>query len=119
MAEYRAAAELEVEMGRLARVFKVSTLVVLRRMHDVEGLTRKEFWEAYDAELERLRSIPRSGSGGDFYKSEAVRVSRRFAKALVASTLEGGTLFTDAFRLLGISKTHTFNEFSASLGFIG
>lgn len=115
-AEYRSAAVLEAEMARLARVFKVSTLVVLRRIYDVEGLSRQEFWEAYDAELERLRSFPRTSSGGDFYRAEAVRVSRRFAKALVANTLEGGTLFTDAFRLLGISKAHTFHEFSASLG---
>ena len=32
------------------------------------------------------------------------RVSRRFAQTLVASTLEGRTLYRDAFRMLGISK---------------
>lgn len=116
-ASYRPAAELGGELQRLARQFKVSTLVVLRRMYDAQGLSRQEFWDAYDAELERLRKLPRGSSGGDFYRSEAVRVSRRFAKALVGSTLEGSTLYTDAFRLLGISKTQTFNEFSASLGF--
>lgn len=116
-AEYRPTAALDAELARLARRFKVSTLVVLRRMFDAHGLSRQAFWKAYDAELERLRNIPRAAPGGDFYRSEAVRVSRRFARALVANTLEGGTLFTDAFRLLGISKAHTFHEFSASLGF--
>jgi Zn-dependent peptidase ImmA (M78 family) len=114
--EYDRTADRASELSRLARQFKVSTLVVLRRMYDARGLTRDEFWTAYDAELERIRAIAPKGSGGDFHATEAVRVSRRFATALIGSTLEGLTLYRDAFRLLGISKTETFREFSASLG---
>jgi len=106
---------LQGEVNRLARLFKVSSLVILRRIHDVGGLTREEFGEAYDAELARLRAIPR-GSGGDFYLTQAARVSQRFARALVASTLEGQTLYRDAFRMLGFSKVSTFRELGRSLG---
>ena len=113
--EYDRKAELQDEIGRLARRFKVSTLVILRRIHDAGGLTREEFWNAYDEELERLRAIPR-GSGGNFYLTQAARVSKRFASALVASTLEGQTLYTDAFRMLGFSKHATFQELGRSLG---
>jgi len=35
---------------------------------------------------------------------------------LIASTLEGQTLFRDAFRMLGISKIETFQELGKSLG---
>lgn len=113
--EYDARTDLPNEINRLARRFKVSTLVVLRRIHDVGGLTRQEFWDAYDAEVERLRAIPR-GTGGNFYLTQAARVSKRFAAALVTSTLEGHTLFNDAFRMLGFSKQATFKELGRSLG---
>jgi Zn-dependent peptidase ImmA (M78 family) len=112
---YRRDAALTLELPRLSRVFKVSTLVILRRMHDAGGLSRATFWDAYDAELRRLQAVVPRGSGGDFHRTEAVRVSKRFARALIVSTLEGQTLYHDAFRLLGISKESTFREFGASL----
>jgi hypothetical protein len=64
--------------------------------------------------LRRLADL-RQGSGGDFYRTTAARVSRRFGRALVESTLEGRTLYREAFRMLGISKTLTFNEFARHL----
>ena len=112
---YHPDGELAEEASRLARRFKVSTLVILRRILDVGGLTQEEFWEAYHAEVARLRAIPR-GSGGNFYLTQAARVSKRFAAALCASTLEGQTRYTDAFRMLGFSKLATFKELGRSLG---
>lgn len=115
--EFQADAELEAEIGRLARRFKVSTLVVLRRVHDAGRITREEFWTAYDAELERLVAIPR-GSGGSFYRTLPARVSTRFARALLSSTLEGQTLYRDALRMLGFSKMSTFDELGRRLGVV-
>ena len=114
-AEYRKGAELRDELDRLARRFKVSTLVILRRIHDAGGLTRAQLSDAYEKELERLLAIPR-GSGGNFYLTQAARVGKRFARALVASTLEGQTLHRDALRLLGFSKLATFQELGHRLG---
>ncbi|MFW6012467.1 MAG: ImmA/IrrE family metallo-endopeptidase [bacterium] len=113
--EYDEGADLQGELDRLARRFKVSTLVTLRRIHDAGGLTREELWAAYDQELARLRELPRS-SGGNFYLTLPARVSKRFARALVVSTLEGRTSFTESFRLLGVKKMATFQELSHSLG---
>ena len=113
--EYRDDSDFRAEVNRLARRFKVSTLVILRRVYDAGGLTRQTFQQAYEGELERLLAIP-SGSGGNFYLTQAARVSKRFARALVISTLEGQTLHRDAFRMLGFAKLETFRKLGRSLG---
>jgi Zn-dependent peptidase ImmA (M78 family) len=113
--EFNGMATLAEEVGRLARRFKVSTLVILRRIYDAGGISRQQFGDAYKAEVQRLRAIPR-GTGGNFYLTQASRLSRRFASALVASTLEGHTLYNDAFKMLGFAKQTTFKELGRSLG---
>ena len=108
---------LDVAKLRLAREFKVSTLVVLRRLHDVGRLSRGAFWQAFREEQERLAGIEaRNAGGGDFYRTTTARVGKRFARALVESTLEGRTLYREAFQMLGIAKTTTFNELGRTLG---
>lgn len=113
--EYDRMAKLQFEVVRLARRFKVSTLVVLRRIYDLGELTQNDFGAAYHTEVERLCSLPKGG-GGNFYLTQAARLSRRFVSALVASTLEGQTLYQDAFRMLGFSKQSTFHDLGRSLG---
>ena len=107
-------------LSRLARSFKVSTLVILRRLLDANWLTREHFDNAWVQEIERLRTLVQGGSGGgDFYRTTLARVSRRFARALVVSTLEGQTLYRDAFRMLGVKKTETFNNLGREVGVMG
>lgn len=101
--------------SRLARVFKVSTLVVLRRLWDAGQITRDDFWAMYNTELDRLLALQRAG-GGNFYLSQAARVSKRFARALMESTLEGQTPYRDAMRMVGVAKVRTFHELGRSLG---
>jgi Zn-dependent peptidase ImmA (M78 family) len=113
-ANYRAAAALTEEVTRLARRFKVRSLVILRRIFDSGGISRARFHQEYAAKLARLPKRAESG-GGDFYRTETTRVGKRFATALVANTLEGHTLFRDANRMLGISKAKTFDELSHHL----
>lgn len=112
---------LDETLPRLARRFKVSTLVILRRLLDVGWLTPPAFDAAWDLERERLHEFSSRGgaSGGDFYRTTLSRVSRRFARALVESTLEGQTLYRDAFRMLGVAKTETFNNIGREVGVIG
>jgi Zn-dependent peptidase ImmA (M78 family) len=116
-AAHQSNAPVPDEIQRLAREFKVSTLVALRRLFDAGYLTRSDLWQRYREEQERLRTLKeRSSPGGDFYRSLGVRTSRRFARAIVSSTLEGLTSFPDAFRMLGVRKTATFYKTARELG---
>lgn len=116
-AEYQKQAELRAETDRLARRFKVSTLVILRRMHDAGGLSRAELERAYAIELKRLIAIQKAG-GGNFYLTQGARLGKRFARAVVVSALEGQTLHRDAFKLLGVSKLATFRDLGRQLGVV-
>jgi hypothetical protein len=100
----------------LATQFRVSTLVIIRRAYDVGFLSRESFHVAYKDELDRIMRFARGG-GGDFYKTQTSRLGRRFPKALLESTFGGATMYRDAFRLLGISKTETFEKLARELNF--
>jgi len=105
------------EIQRLAREFKVSSLVALRRLFDVGHISQAALWQYYRQEQDRLRALTkRSSAGGDFYRSLGARSSKRFTQAIVSSTLEGLTSFPDAFRMLGIKKNATFHQVAREFG---
>ena len=112
--EYREDEELDFSLERLAHRFKVSTLVVLRRVYDLGKLDPDTFQSAYKDQLDILPT-PTSG-GGNFYSTLKASAGYRFGHALVVSTLEGHTSFTESFRLLGIKKITTFRKLADSLG---
>ena len=95
--------------------FQVSRLVILRRLLDAGLIDRDQFTTAYSAANQPPVTTSLS-SGGDFYNTLPIRASRRFVRALVASTLEGETLYRDAFQMLGIKSAKTFRGIGERVG---
>ncbi|AZS36805.1 hypothetical protein CVS47_01414 [Microbacterium lemovicicum] len=116
-ADYRNSAELP-ELQRFARIYKVSTLVVLKRIYDAGFLQWDDYRSRYKTELSRLKEIidARKGSGGDYYNTQPLRISQTFARAVIVDAMEGRTLYRDAFSLLGSAKRSTFEGMANKLG---
>jgi Zn-dependent peptidase ImmA (M78 family) len=117
----RVNAELWGETERLARVFHVSTLVVLVRMRDAGRLSREQHASAYGQESARLSALMQARretgeSGGNFYQTANYRLSTRFASAVIASTWEGRSTYAEAFRLLGCRNVKTLDNLARSIG---
>ncbi len=117
LADFDDRADLTDELERLARQFKSSTLAVLRRVHEAGYLDWDSYRQAYRDESRRVMGlIDAGGGGGDFYNTQTARVSKRFARSVITSTLEGQTLYTDALQMLGLKKLATFNNMGERLG---
>jgi Zn-dependent peptidase ImmA (M78 family) len=101
---------------RLARHFKVSTLVALIRAKEAGLLPQDLFDTLYEAEEKRAHPA-RTSKGGDFYRTQNTRLGKRFAGAVVASALEGKTPYTEAYSLLGLRKGDTFDKLARKLGY--
>jgi Zn-dependent peptidase ImmA (M78 family) len=114
--EHRELGDVGGEATRLARYYKTSTLVVLRRLHDVGLIPDDAYRAAFSASLREYQAKQSGASGGNYYATAPYRTSRMFARAVIADAKEGSTLYRDAYRLLGVKKTSTFAELGERLG---
>lgn len=114
--------QLENELSRLTRTFKVSRYVILRRLLDMGFLSQTRFrqllakpknWLNKQASKKRN---PASRGGSPFHKAVIHRVSRQFAQAVVADNRQRYTSFTDAFRLFDIPSLDEFQAIQRELG---
>ena len=109
------------EVQRLARHYKVSRLVILRRLLDAGLMDRdgyRDLYAAFRAQYEQRERGADTGSdsGGDFYATFFARNGREYASAVIASTLDGKTSYTEMSSLLGIKSIKTFDRIARDVG---
>lgn len=86
-------------LKRLARQFRVSTLVILRRAYELGRVDRNRFFALLNQE-KSAQTSGQSSSGGDYYRTLRSRHSSKFIEALVSDVRQGGTIYREAARLV-------------------
>lgn len=90
----------EENLVPMAGRFRVSALVIARRARDLGYISSDEYGAYYRRILQAYRD--KDGSGGDYYRTAAIRNSTRLSKAVLAAAQSGRILLRDAGKLLGV-----------------
>jgi Zn-dependent peptidase ImmA (M78 family) len=83
----------------LAKLFRVSSQVILRRSYDIGMITTEEYFTNYRDILDQLPEN-KKGSGGNFYNAFFTRNSKRLTQTLFSAITSGNITYYDASRLL-------------------
>lgn len=102
--------QIGLNYNLLARTFKVSRLVIARRLLDLEVISKDEFFQLYNSWADEYLKKEKGGEGGHFYNTSALRVGRRFFDVISTAVKRDKILYRDAFRLTGLSPK-TYDEF--------
>jgi Zn-dependent peptidase ImmA (M78 family) len=96
---------------QLAKIFKVSPIVIARRALDLNKISKGQFFAFYNNYIASFRELKdkRSG-GGDFYRTTKKRISLSYAAHINQAVKSGQLLYRDAYKLTGL-KGDTFQTF--------
>lgn len=104
----------KTNLEELARHFKVSQIVILRRLLDTSLITQREFIEKLNYLYEKEKNISQ-GSGGNFYLTIHHRLSKRFLYILNSAVKNNTILFRDALRITNLSAKSYDNIFNQTI----
>lgn len=94
--------EMEPWIRQVARDFHVSSVMVARQLWQHDAIGRQQFFDFYEQERQNWTSRPAGSSGGDYYRTTAVRNSKRLIESVLDSVESSETSIRDASRLLGV-----------------
>lgn len=101
----------EQRIKTLSRIFKVSPIVIGRRLLDTKLMTKEDFFTFYNQYIEFINKKKESqGSGGNFYATAKKRISLRFANYINNAVKENKLLYRDAYKLTSL-KGDTYSRF--------
>jgi Zn-dependent peptidase ImmA (M78 family) len=105
------------QLVRPAKKFKVSPIVIGRRLLELELITKSQFFTFYDVYVsgDFQNSAQSATEGGNFYNNQNNRIGKKFMQAVARATMEGKLSYTHAFRLTGLTSA-TFDKYVHALG---
>ncbi len=110
----------EENIKLLSERFKCGITVIARRAYDGNRISYDEYKKIAQLAITlyneaRKRKKERGEGGGDFYRTAASRIDKRFFHMLVGSIKSGRTLYSDAFRLTNTNRS-TFSNLAETVG---
>jgi Zn-dependent peptidase ImmA (M78 family) len=95
----------------LERYFKVSQVVIARRLLDISAYTQAEFFAFYNRyKAEWDARGDNDGGGGSFYNNQNYRVGKAFFNTVSEAVSSGKLLYTDAYKLTNLYG-NTFHKY--------
>lgn len=91
------------KLEQARRTFKVSSLVIARRALDLSLIDKATYREIYDQARHRKSN---SSGGGDFYRTLAVRNSKKFSSEVAGLAISGSITLGQAGRLLNTNPNN-------------
>ena len=101
-------------LNYLERFFKVSKVVIARRLLDLRIYSKDEFLRFYNEYKAYWDAQNDKGGGGSFYNNQPYRVGIKFFGAVTSATASGKLLYTDAYKLTNLYGA-TFSNFKSHL----
>jgi Zn-dependent peptidase ImmA (M78 family) len=103
--------DIDSEIEIIANKFKVSPLALARRLYSLKVITLEIYEQVYENSIKNYKlSKSNKGEGGKHYATKRSNLSTEFTKAVLISAEEGKTLYSDAYKLLNVSNSKTFEE---------
>jgi len=97
------------DYDKLAYYFKVSRIVIARRLLDLKLIAKEEFVNFYNEIIIKGKDQTKK-PGGDYYNTAPYRLSRRFGEIIYNAAKSGRITYREAFRLTDM-KPDTFDKY--------
>jgi len=101
--------QIDIDIENLAHQFKVSQIVIARRLLDINKISKEQFFDFYKEHIQRERKKMASNQGGDFYNTAIRRYGRKFIEIISIGVESGIIQYRDAYQLTRLKPT-TFEK---------
>ncbi|MCL0081050.1 ImmA/IrrE family metallo-endopeptidase [Peptococcaceae bacterium] len=114
--EYTDEVDIFQKIQKITSQFKVSSIVVARRLLDLTLINKVNFLKFYREYQDKIQQNNTTKiRGGDFYRNQNMRVGKRFATAVATTVREGKLLYSEAYKLTGLYGK-TFDSYIQQIG---